>query len=126
MVGACPEQRRVEVGEHVRGGRALARGGGASESSRGCVPMNLPVRVFTATFDRYDGNQIFLVINVVNHTPVADADAPAFQPTQFPTSRWTRVVFQSQNGLGNAAKVRLADAVQLPACFMVEEFNPVL
>ena len=114
----------TEVDEHVRGGSRV-RAQRRSIVERG-VPVNLPVRVLTAAFDRYDDNQVFLVVNVVNHTPVADADAPAFQPTQFPTSRWTRVVFQPQNGLGNAAKVRLADAIQLPARLMVEKFNPVL
>ncbi len=84
MVGACPEPRRVQVGKHVRGGRARRR-------RIGDVPvnLNLPVRVLTTAFDRYDGNQTFLVVSVVNHTPVADA-------------------------------------VQLPACLMVKEFNPVL
>lgn len=76
------------------------------------------VRVFAATPDRDDGYNVFLVINVIDHTPVADANPPTFQAAQLPTPPWTWIILELQGGLSDAAKIRLADAVQLTVCLL--------
>jgi hypothetical protein len=78
------------------------------------------VGVFPAASDLNNRDRALLVIDVVDHAPVADADSPALQPAQFPAPWRARVAFQFQDGLGNASEVWLLDAIQLPACAAVE------
>jgi len=71
----------------------------------------LAVRIFSASPDLDNSDDKFVVVEVVNHTPVADTDAPALQPTQFPTFTWTRVVLQTQNRFSQAAEIWLVDPI---------------
>lgn len=84
------------------------------------------VGVFTSPSDRHDGDKLFFVVDVVDHTPIADTDAPALQPTQSSAPRAARIFFQLKDGYGNAAKIRLVDAVQLAPCLATEQLNSVL
>jgi len=89
------------------------------------IPDSLPICVLSAAFDSHDGDQAFLVVDVVDHTPMTDTNPPAPDATQFAAARRARVTFQAQDGRRDAAEIRLVDTVQLLAYLAIEELNSV-
>jgi len=77
------------------------------------------VRIFATTPNCHDGDNAFLVINVIDHAPVTNANPPTFQAAQLPASPWAWVIFQLQDGLGDATEIRLVDAIQFSARFAI-------
>lgn len=84
------------------------------------------VRVLAAASDSYKGDNMLKVVDVVNDTPLPDAYSPALESALLPTPGRARILFQSKDGIGDAAEVRIGDVIHIPLGLTVEDLNPVL
>lgn len=86
----------------------------------------LAVRVLASSSDGHNRDELAIIVDMVDHTPVANSDAPAFQSTQLATSHWARVILQLKDRCRNATKVRFVNTIQLAVRSTIEEFDPIL